>query len=232
LKLTDVRAGYGSAAVIRSIDLKAEAGEFLLVLGPNGAGKTTLLKTIAGFVKPQAGSITLDGRSIARKRPETLARGGLRLILEGHRIFPELTVEDNLALGKLCLADRSAFDERLRAVFEIFPILETRLRQYAHDLSGGQQQLLALAQAFVSDPRVLLCDEPSLGVAHRLVETILEFLRGLANGGVAVVVVEQAAEQALRFADRVVVLRQGEIVAEGAPREFDASRLRELFLGV
>jgi branched-chain amino acid transport system ATP-binding protein len=232
LTLTDVRAGYGRAPVIHGVDLEARPGELLLVAGPNGAGKTTLLRTIAGFVKPQAGTIELDGKSIARKKPETLARSGLRLILEGHRVFPELTVEDNLELGKLSLADRSTFDRRLEAVLGIFPILAERKQQAARDLSGGQQQLLALAQAFVGGPRVLLCDEPSLGVAHRLVGPILDFLRELANDGVAVVVVEQAVEQALERADRVVVLRQGGVVAEGPPGEFDANRLRQLFLGV
>ncbi len=232
LTLTDVRAGYGRAPVIHGIDLEIRPGEFLLVLGPNGAGKSTLLRTIAGFLKPQRGTIELDGAQIGGRKPETLARNGLRLVLEGHRIFPELSVEDNLEIGRLCVSDRREFDRRLEAVLGIFPILAERRRQDARDLSGGQQQLLALAQAFVAEPRVLMCDEPSLGVAHRLVGPILDFLREQADGGVAVVVVEQAVEEALERADRVVVLRQGLVVAEGPPGEFDAVRLRHLFLGV
>jgi branched-chain amino acid transport system ATP-binding protein len=232
LSLTDVSAGYGWASAIHQIDLEVAPNEFLLVIGPNGAGKSTLLRTIAGFVRPSRGSIMLDGSPIARKRPEVLARRGLRLVLEGHRVFPELSVADNLALAKLSLADRSSFAKRLEAAFDLFPVLAEREHQPAQDLSGGQQQFLALAQAFISNPRVLLCDEPSRGVALGFVRPILDFLRGVANTGVAVIVVEQVVDAALPFADRVLVLGQGRIIAEGTPDQFDQARLRELFLGV
>lgn len=232
LTLRDVSAGYGWASAVHEIDLDVAPGEFLLVIGPNGAGKSTLLRTIAGFAKPTRGSIELDGRSIGRMRPEALARKGLRLVLEGHRIFPELSVADNLALAKLSLADRSAFEERRRAVLEVFPILAEREHQPARDLSGGQQQFLALSQAFIADPRVLLCDEPSRGIAVWYLPQILDFLRKLADSGVTVIVVEQVVDTALEFADRVVVLGQGQIVAEGPPADFDRVRLRELFLGI
>jgi branched-chain amino acid transport system ATP-binding protein len=232
LRLTEVSAGYGWASAVHGIDLEVSPGEFLLVIGPNGAGKSTLLRTIAGFVKPSGGSIVLDGRSIAKKRPEALARRGLRLVLEGHRVFPELSVADNLALAKLSLADRSSFDERCGRVLEVFPILAERRHQPARDLSGGQQQFLALAQAFIANPRVLLCDEPSRGIAVWFLRPILEFLRNLADGGITVIVVEQVVDAALEFADRVLVLGQGRVVAEGPPADFDRTRLRELFLGI
>lgn len=232
LSLADVSAGYGRASAIDQIDLEVAPNEFLLVIGPNGAGKSTLLRTIAGFVRPDRGSIVFDGKPIARKRPEVLARKGLRLVLEGHRVFPELSVADNLAMAKLCLTDRSSYSRRLEAAFEMFPILAERQKQPAQDLSGGQQQFLALAQAFIANPRVLLCDEPSRGVAVGFVRPILEFLRDLANSGIAVIVVEQVVEAALEFADRVLVLGQGRIVAQGPPEDFDRLRLRELFLGV
>ncbi|MGH3030434.1 MAG: ABC transporter ATP-binding protein [Gaiellaceae bacterium] len=207
-------------------------GSLVLVLGPNGAGKTTLLRTAAGFIHPQSGAIRFDGESIGGMKPEVLSRKGIRLVLEGHRIFPELTVADNLRLGQLAGGDHEGFARRLGAVKKMFPFLAERLGQPARDLSGGQQQLLALAQAFVAEPRVLLCDEPSLGVAHGLIPTILEFLRDLADSGVAVVVVEQLAQEALAVADHVAVLRQGVIVAEGPPAQFeDQDRLRSLFLG-
>lgn len=232
MSLTDVSAGYGWASAIHGIDLEVAPNEFLLVIGPNGAGKSTLLRTIAGFVHPSRGSIVFDGRPIARKRPEVLARRGLRLVLEGHRVFPELSVADNLVLAKLSLADGSAYAKRLEAAFDMFPILAERKHEPAQDLSGGQQQFLALAQAFIADPRMLLCDEPSRGVAVGFVRPILDFLRNLANSGVAVIVVEQVVDAALEFADRVLVLGQGRIVAEGPPDQFDRARLRELFLGV
>jgi branched-chain amino acid transport system ATP-binding protein len=232
LRLADVHAGYGWASAVHGIDLEVARGELLLVIGPNGAGKSTLLRTIAGFVKPSRGEILLDGSSIARKKPEVLARRGLRLVLEGHRIFPELSIADNLELARLALADEDAYAARRAAVLEVFPILAERERQPARDLSGGQQQFLALAQAFIADPRVLLCDEPSRGIAVWFLTPILEFLRSLADGGVTVIVVEQVVDAALEYADRVVVLGQGSIVAQGPPGEFDRERLRELFLGI
>jgi branched-chain amino acid transport system ATP-binding protein len=232
LRVEGVRSGYGSVPVVHGVDLSVEPGELVLVLGPNGAGKTTLLRTIGGFIRPNAGVIRLDGESVGGVRPERLARRGLRLVLEGHRIFPELTVSDNLRLGQLTLGDRAGYPERLDAVAEMFPFLRERLGQYARDLSGGQQQLLALAQAFIGRPRVLMCDEPSLGVALGLVPTILQFLRGLADRGVAVVVVEQLPEQALDVADRVVILRQGVVVSEGESSDYrDEVKLQSIFLG-
>jgi branched-chain amino acid transport system ATP-binding protein len=230
LKVTDLRAGYGRVPALHGVSLHAEPGEILVVLGPNGAGKTTLLRTIAGFIRPEEGAVELDGRPIAGQRPNAIARRGLRMVLEGHRVFPELSVADNLKLGQLALRDRSTYRARVESVYEIFPILREKARDEARSLSGGQQQLLALGQSFVGDPRVLLCDEPSLGVAQRLIPQILDFLRRLAEQGVAVVLVEQLAEKVLPAADRVLVVRQGVVVAEGPPGDFQGDgRLRELF---
>lgn len=232
LSLNDVHAGYGWASAIHGIDLDVAPGEFLLVIGPNGAGKSTLVRSIAGFTKVSRGSIRLDGAAIARMKPEALAKRGVRLVLEGHRVFPELSVEDNLALGKIAMTDRRAYGERLSEIYEMFPILEERRRRQARELSGGQQQFLTLAQALISGPRVLLCDEPSRGVAVGLTNQILGFLRTLAASGLTIIVVEQVVEAAMEFADRMVVLRQGAIVAQGPPVEFSRDRIRDLFLGV
>jgi branched-chain amino acid transport system ATP-binding protein len=230
LKVADLRAGYGRVPALHGVSLHAEPGQILVVLGPNGAGKTTLLRTIAGFISPDEGTIELDGQSIAGQRPNAIARRGLRIVLEGHRVFPELSVADNLKLGQLALRDRSTYPARVESVYEIFPILREKARDEARSLSGGQQQLLALGQSFVGDPRVLLCDEPSLGVAQRLIPQFLDFLRRLAEQGVAVVLVEQLAEKVVPAADRVLVLRQGVVVAEGPPGDFRGDgRLRELF---
>jgi branched-chain amino acid transport system ATP-binding protein len=231
LSVRDMHSGYGRVPVLRGVDLEVEPGELVLLLGPNGAGKTTLLRTVAGFISPQSGTIALNGEEVGGRKPEVVARRGLRLVLEGHRVFPELTVADNLRLGQLALRDRDSYESRLGAIREIFPVLDQKLGAHAKDLSGGQQQILALAQGFVGDPKVLLCDEPSFGIAQSLVPSILRFLRGLADQGVAVVVVEQLAESALAVADRVVVLRRGSVVAEGPAREFEGEgRLKSLFL--
>lgn len=232
LEAEGLRSGYGRVPVLHGVDLRVAAGELVLLLGPNGAGKTTLLQTIAGFIRPQAGTILFDGRSIAGEKPEQLARRGLRLVLEGHRIFPELSVGENLRLGRLMQGRPEVFEQRVSSVRGMFPFLEERERQAASDLSGGQQQLLALTQAFVGSPRLLLCDEPSLGVAQGLIPEIFRFLRDLASAGVGVLVVEQLPEKSVEFADRVIVLRQGVVVAEGAPADFrDERQLRALFLG-
>lgn len=232
LSLIDVHAGYGWASALHGINLDVAPGELLLVIGPNGAGKSTLVRAIAGFTKVSRGSIRLNGDGIARMRPETLAKRGVRLVLEGHRVFPELSVEENLALGKIAMVNRSTYPDRRAQIFDMFPILGERRNHQARELSGGQQQFLALGQALIAGPSVLLCDEPSRGVALGLTNQILGTLRELATSGLVVIVVEQVVEAAMPFADRMIVLRQGTVVAEGPPDDFDRDRIRDLFLGV
>lgn len=158
-------------------------------------------------------------------------RRGIRLVLEGHRVFPELAVADNLRLGRIALQDAANFAKRRDEVLDLFPILREKLRQPARELSGGQQQLLALAQAFIGEPKLLLCDEPSLGVAQRLIPEIMAVLREMAGRGMSIVVIEQVLTPALQVADRVVVLNRGTVAAEGLPSEFSRDRLQALFMG-
>lgn len=231
LRIDDLTVHYGRVLALEDVSLQVDGGELLVIVGPNGAGKTTLAKAVAGFVAPTAGTISLDGQRIDRQRPDKLVRRGVRLALEGHRVFPELTVHENLRLGRLALRSGPQFERRYEEVLTIFPILRERLRQPARELSGGQQQLLALALAFIGEPKLLMCDEPSLGVAQRLIPEITAVLKHMAERGMGVIIIEQALSPALKVADRVVVLNRGSVIARGVPTEFSRSRLQELFLG-
>ena len=232
LEVRDLHAGYGRVPVLHAVSLDVRPGEVVLVLGRNGAGKSTLLRSIAGFIKPTRGTVTFKGREITGQSPESNARQGLRLILDGHRVFPELSVADNIRLGAAIHDDRRAFEVLAGPVLDFFPILRTKLRSAARDLSGGQQQMLALAQAFVARPAVLLCDEPSLGLAQALIPPILEFLKNWARDGVAVLIVEQQIDLALSVADRALVLERGVITLEGSAQALkDDARVQEIYLG-
>jgi branched-chain amino acid transport system ATP-binding protein len=198
-----------------------DPGEIILIVGENGAGKTTLLRTLGGFIAPTSGSVRLGSEDITRLPPEFMPDRGLRLVLDGHRVFPELSVLDNLRLGVTRRITKASFERAVEEVFAMFPVLRQNLRVRARDLSGGQQQMLALGQAFVAQPKVLLCDEPSTGLAQALLPTILEFLRRWARLGTAIVIVEQHIRIALPVADRVLVMERGEITWNTSAAEFE-----------
>lgn len=229
LEVRDLHAGYGRVPVLRGLDLDVARGEIVLVIGPNGAGKSTLLRSIAGFIRPSAGEVRLRGESILGSSPESLVGKGLRLVLDGHRIFPELTVADNIRLGE---RDRREAARLTDEVLAVFPVLRQKYRGRARDLSGGQQQMLALAQAFVAQPAVLMCDEPSLGIAQALIPPILDFLRGWARQGTAVLIVEQQINIALSMADRAIVIERGRCVLAGTADELRRDRrVQDIYLG-
>ena len=233
LEVRNLYAGYGRVPVLHDISLSVQPGEVVLVLGGNGAGKSTLMRSIAGFLRPTRGHVVLNGRDITGQPPETNARQGLRLILDGHRVFPELSVADNLRLGAAVRPERMDFETLAGPVLDFFPILRAKLRSAARDLSGGQQQMLALAQAFVARPAVLLCDEPSLGLAQALIPPILEFLKNWARAGVAVLIVEQQINLALSIADRALVIERGAITLSGTAQELKSDpRVQDIYLGV
>ena len=233
LEVRNLHSGYARVPVLHDISLAVHPGEVVLVLGGNGAGKSTLMRSIAGFIKPTRGSVMLDGRDITGQSPETNARQGLRLILDGHRVFPELSVADNIRLGAAIRPDPGDFESLAGEALDFFPILRAKLRSAARDLSGGQQQMLALAQAFVARPAVLLCDEPSLGIAQALIPPILEFLRNWARQGVAVLIVEQQIDVALSIADRAVVIERGAITLSGTAEELKRDRrVQDIYLGL
>lgn len=214
IELKQVSAGYDRMTVNRNIDLTINPGKILLVLGPNGAGKTTLMRALSGMIPVSQGDITLDGVPFGKRSTEQLARDGVRHVLEGHRVFPEISVEDNIRLGQAPVErdKRLKSDELLERAFEVFPILGEKRKLLARSLSGGQQQMLALVQAWSGQPRFLLCDEPSLGLAQALIPDILSFLKARAAEGMGVVLVEQLVDQPLAAADEVVMIKQGEIV--------------------
>jgi branched-chain amino acid transport system ATP-binding protein len=233
LEVHGLHAGYGRVPVLRGIDLEVRAGEIVLILGPNGAGKSTLLRTIGGFIRPAQGQVTLAGEDITGMAPEEVTRRGLRLVLDGHRVFPNLTVYDNIRLGAAFKGGRIDFDRLAGPALETFPALRLKLKAEARDLSGGQQQMLALAQAFVAQPKLLLCDEPSLGLAHALIPPILDFLRRWAQQGTSIVIVEQQIEVALSIADRAVIMERGRIELAGPAQELRGDpRVHDIYLGV
>lgn len=222
LDVKNLVAGYGTIPVLHDVSLTAKAGEILLIGGENGAGKSTLMRAIAGFNRPEKGEVLLAGQSITGLAPEAIARSGLRLVLDGHRVFPELSVFDNLCMGAAARpGDRLGFSRAVEEIYEVFPILKQKHRQYARDLSGGQQQMLALGQAFVAQPKVLLCDEPSMGLAQALLPPILAFLRRWAQTGTAVVIVEQHLAVTAPYADRAMVIERGQVKFSCAASELN-----------
>jgi branched-chain amino acid transport system ATP-binding protein len=226
LRLDAVSAGYGASTVLRDVHLAAPAGKVTAVIGPNGAGKSTLLRVAAGSLMPKAGRVLLDGADVTRADATRMARRGVCQVPEGRAIFPSLTVRENLRL----FARRPEGDPLARAV-EAFPRLGERLQQTAGTMSGGEQQMLALARAYVADPRYVLLDEVSMGLAPKVVAEILEFMGRLAAGGTALLVVEQYVHQILALADLVYVLRRGSVVFVGQPSEVDPDALAAEYLG-
>jgi branched-chain amino acid transport system ATP-binding protein len=236
LAVEDVVAGYGGAPVLDGISILIKPATITAVLGANGAGKTTLLRTITGLVRPRQGRIMIDGTNLARRPPEAVARAGVAHVPEGQGVITELTVEENLRLGALLRTGRKGRAARPAALaesYQRFPVLAERRQQAAGTLSGGERQILVIARALMAQPRVLLLDEPSLGLAPRIVAQVMELVRGLRDdSGLTVLLVEQNARSALSIADRGIVLNLGKIVAEsGAAELLSDVGLRRHYLG-
>jgi len=232
LVVSGLTVAYGAVVAIRDVSVSVDEGEIVVALGPNGAGKTTLLRTIAGALKPQHGSVSFDGRSLTGLVPEVVVRRGVALAPEGRHVFPNLTVEENLTIGGIARTDH----EELRADIERwlvrFPILGERATQMAGTLSGGEQQQLAIARALMSRPRMLLLDEPSLGLAPIFVDRIFELIQQLRAEGVTVLLVEQNVHRALEIADRAYVLSVGKVVASGSADRLVEGELERSYLGI
>ena len=232
LTVERLEAGYGDLRVLRGVDLEVHEGEVVSVVGANGAGKTTLLNTIAGTVPATAGRVILDGEEISGRPAHSIVARGLALVPEGRRLFPFLTVRENLRLGAYHTAARRRHDETLEEVLELFPILAERRDQLAGSLSGGEQQMCALGRGLMSRPKVLMLDEPSLGLAPIIVEQVFALIPTLVERGVTVLLVEQNVAEALELSTRANVLEQGRITLSGTGTEFlKDERLRAAYLG-
>jgi len=232
LRLADLHASYGPIAALRGLDLVVSPGELVCLIGANGAGKTSTLRAISGLLPPARGRIVFDGREIQGDVPAAILKAGIAHCPEGRRVFPYLTVDENLAMGAYVRRDRSAIAADVDEVCRHFPILAERRQQMAGTLSGGEQQMLAIARALMARPRLILFDEPSLGLAPTVVETTFAIIADIRRRGTTVLMVEQNAYAALRMADRAYVMETGRIVLEGAARDLlDDDHVRRAYLG-
>lgn len=219
LELENIHASYGAITAVRGVSLNVQEGELVALIGVNGAGKSTLLSTIAGVMRPTQGSIRFQGVSILGRSPEEIIRKGIAMVPEGRDIFSSLTVEENLRLGAFIRRNRQEFEKDLDMVFRLFPILKERFRQLGGTLSGGEQQQLAIARALMSHPKLLMLDEPSLGLAPALVDQIFELVKELHQRGTTILLVEQNVDRTLEIADRAYLLHTGRVQVSGTPQE-------------
>ncbi|MBX9590944.1 MAG: ABC transporter ATP-binding protein [Hyphomonadaceae bacterium] len=234
LELENVEANYGAVRAVRGISLSVPEGAIVALLGANGAGKSTTLKAICGAVRTHAGRIQLDGKPIANLSPNQIVKRGVALVPEGRKIFKDLTVKENLAMGAYARGDKAGIEADYRVVFDLFPRLEERQRQLGGSLSGGEQQMLAIGRGLLARPRLLLLDEPSLGLAPIIISSIFEALRKInRERGTALLVVEQNVHLALRNASFAYLLQVGRIVVEGPTEKLRADKeIVESYMGV
>jgi len=232
LSIERLQVAYGGIRAVKGIDLAVEPGELVCLIGANGAGKTTTLRAITGIVHAASGAVRYDGIDIARMKPHEIARRGLAMVPEGRGVFAQLTIEENLAMGAYARKDRAAVAADADRAFTLFPRLKERRKQTAGTLSGGEQQMLAIARALMSRPKLLLLDEPSMGLAPLMVEKIFDVIRAISAEGVTLLLVEQNARLALEVASRGYVLEGGLITLTGEGKALlHDPRIREAYLG-
>ena len=233
LEVQNLSAAYGLVQILRDVNFKVEEKEILSIIGPNGAGKTTLVKTIMGFLHPKSGTIMFKGENIEKFPPYEIVRKGLTMIPEGREIFPRMTIEENLMLGAYTIRDKAKIKETKENVYQIFPVLKKKEKALAQTLSGGEQQMLVICRSLMSNPQLLILDEPSLGLAPILVEKVIDTIRTINDEGVTILLVEQNIHDSLNVADRGYVLVEGKIVLEGKSRELlSNSHIKEVYLGL
>jgi len=233
LELKSVSAGYGSFQALFDVSLEVRHGETVGVIGPNGAGKTTLMRVISGLIRPTSGSIVMEGVDLVATAAYRIVEVGIAHVPENRRLFPRMSVEDNLKIGGFVRAARPKFRRRLDLVYDLFPRLRERRSQIAGSLSGGEQQMCAIGRALMSDPKLLLLDEPSAGLAPVIVQQVFELVKRIRAGGLTVLIVEQNVRQVLHVVDRAYLLEAGSIRAAGtSPELLDSEAIREAYLGV
>ena len=232
LEVNDIHTYYGNIHALKGVSFEVDSGEIIALIGSNGAGKTTTLRTISGLMAPREGSVTYDGEVVSRTRADLLVSKGISMVPEGRGVFSKLTVEENLDMGAYIRRDSGIKDD-LDGAFELFPRLEERKKQLAGTLSGGEQQMLAIARALMSKPRLLLLDEPSMGLAPVLVDGVFETVERIANEGVTILLVEQNAHMALQIADRGYVLQSGEVaISDTAANLQQNETVQKTYLGI
>ena len=231
LEVKDIQVYYGAIHAIKGVSFEVNEGEIVTLIGANGAGKTTTLDTIAGLLRSRGGDIVFQGESIAHKAPHLIVKDGLALVPEGRRVFAQMTVEENLEMGAFTRAN-STVEQGLEKVYELFPRLKERRRQVAGTLSGGEQQMLAMGRALMSAPKLMMLDEPSMGLAPILVEQVFDIIQSLHKAGTTILLVEQNAQMALSIADRAYVLENGKVSLSGTGEELAKSeQVQKAYLG-
>jgi len=233
LEVHDLQVAYGAAPALWGVNLSLQRGELLCVVGPNGAGKTTLIHTLAGVLRARAGRIEFDGQDITSLAPHRFCSVGIAIVPEGRRLFTQMTVQENLEIGSLLPAAKARRQQTLESVLVMFPALRPKLRQAAGELSGGQQQMVAIGRALMACPKLLLLDEPSLGLSPLIVTELFDAISRVHAEGTSVLLVEQNVGTALRVASRAYVLEEGRIAAEGTPGDLLArDQIRRAYLGL
>jgi branched-chain amino acid transport system ATP-binding protein len=233
LELKSIDAGYGTFQALFDVNLEVKAGEAVGVIGPNGAGKTTLMRVISGLIRPTRGTIAMQGVDMAATAAHRIVGLGIAHVPENRRLFPRLTVEDNLKMGAFIPEARAKFADRLAVVFDLFPRMKERRHQLAGTMSGGEQQMCAIGRALMSDPKLLLLDEPSAGLAPVVVQQVFELVKRIRAGGLTVLIVEQNVKQVLKVVDRAYLLEAGAIRSSGTSAELLASdTIKQAYLGV
>ena len=233
LRVIDLKAGYESTTILRDVSFDVEKGQIVSIVGSNGAGKSTLMLAITGMIKPMAGEIVYQGKTIQGLPPHVVLKKGITMVPEGRQIFGRLTVYENLLLGAYCRTDKSGIKRDIERMYEMFPILAERRNQKAGTFSGGQQQMLAIARGLMSNPQLLILDEPSLGLSPILVSSVLETIVKLRNEGLTILLVEQNVQSALNIADYAIVIQNGKVFMQGIGKELLSSGLiRKAYLGL
>jgi branched-chain amino acid transport system ATP-binding protein len=233
LQLTDINAAYGGFQALFGVSMQVAAGEAVAVIGANGAGKTTLLRVISGLLPPSSGRMLLEGRDLAVMPPHSIVAAGIAHVPESRRLFPRLSVEENLRMGGFIPSARAQFSQRLAYVYGLFPRLRERSKQLAGTLSGGEQQMCAIARALMSGPKLILLDEPSMGLAPVVVTQVFDLVRRIRGEGYTVLIVEQNVRQVLKVVDRAYLLEVGRVKAHGSAAELAASdEIRAAYMGI
>lgn len=233
LDVSGLTSGYGAVVALQGLTLSVGEATVTALIGSNGAGKTTALRTISGLLPAKEGHVYLDGEEITRLRADERVQRGIAMVPEGRMVFPQMTVEENLRVGGIARRARAGSAPRLQGIYERFPRLAERRRQAAGTLSGGEQQMLAIGRAMMADPRILLLDEPTLGLAPMMADTIFEIIEELRDGGLTILIAEQDVRRTLALASRAYVLENGHLVMDGSgPELMDDPRIKEAYLGL